>query len=128
MLDVTSSTESSDEPQDSADIWNKSPEFKAVKSKLAQLRNKFSAEADLLNVSETSGAVQQSAPGFDAMALQRESIFHATRLPSLTSSELGAFYKYLCLENMQLPAASTTVPLASWLTNRAAVQTPAYLS
>ncbi|KAF2464540.1 uncharacterized protein BDR25DRAFT_271517 [Lindgomyces ingoldianus] len=110
MLDVTSSTENSNESQDSSEIWKNSPECKAMKSKLAQLRKKFSAGTDLLDGSDTSDAVQQSTPGFDAMALQR------------------AFYKYHCLENMQLRAASPTDPVVSWLTNGAVLHPPAYLS
>ncbi|KAF2648716.1 hypothetical protein K491DRAFT_783877 [Lophiostoma macrostomum CBS 122681] len=118
MLDVTSSTENNSDSQHWSEIWEKSPECKATKSKLAQLRRKFSERADLL---EGSVTVQQSTPGFDAMALQR------------------AFYKYYWLENMQLPAASPTDPFASWLSNGAALQLhtppavhlhtpPAYLS
>lgn len=119
MLDVTSSTENNSDTQDWSEIWEKSPECKATKSKLAQLRRKFSERADLLDGSVT---VQHSTPGFDAMALQRKSTISATRLSSLTYSNPGAFYKYYWVENMQLPAASPTDPFASWLTNGAALQ------
>jgi hypothetical protein len=69
MLDITSSTENNSDSQDWSEIWKKSPECKATKAKLAQLRSKFSKGADLLDGSAT---VQQSTPGFDAMALQRK--------------------------------------------------------
>lgn len=122
-LDVTSSKET----RDWSEIWNKSPESKATKSKLSQLRKKFSATADLADGLDSSNAVRQSAPGFDAMALQRKFIL-ATRFGPLTHSIIGAFYKYLHLEKMQLPAAYPTDVSASWLTNGAAVLPPAYLS
>jgi energy-coupling factor transporter ATP-binding protein EcfA2 len=127
-LDVTSSTEGSKEIQDWSEIWNKSPECKAMKKKLAQLRNKFSATADLVNGPDTSDAVHPSAPGFDAVALQRKSTMSAMQVLSLTHSAIGAFYKYLHLERMQVPAAYPMDVSASWLTNGATVLPPVYPS
>jgi ABC-type multidrug transport system ATPase subunit len=127
-LDVTSSTENSEEAQDWSEIWSKSPECKTMKSKLVQLKKKFSATTDLVDGPDTSDAVHQSAPGFDAKALQRKSTVSATGFLSLTHDLIGAFYKYLQLENMQLPAAYPTDMSASWLTNGAAVLPPASLS
>ena len=126
MLDITSSTENSNVSQDSSEIWKKSAECKAVKSKLAHLREKFSAGTDLLNGSDTSDAIERSTLGFDAMALQRKSRLSALRLSSLAYGDLGAFYKYRCLENMQLPSASLTDPFGSWLTNGTILHQPAY--
>lgn len=128
MLDVTSSAENADESQDASEIWKKSPECKATKSKLAQLKKKFSATAELLADSEIAVATQESTPGFDAVALQRKSTISATKLSSLAHNYLGAFYKYHLLENMKLPAAPSADPFASWLTNGPGLHTPAYLS
>ncbi|OAG03327.1 uncharacterized protein CC84DRAFT_1220197 [Paraphaeosphaeria sporulosa] len=109
-LDVTSSTEHSDETQDWSEVWNKSQECKATKSKLAQLKKKFSATAEQVDGPVTSDAADPSAPGFDALALQR------------------AFYKYIQLEKMQLPSVYPTDASASSFTNGATVPPPAYLS
>lgn len=65
MLDVTSSSD------DYSEIWKASPERKAIKSKLAQLKKKFSASAELEEGSDTSTAAQQPTAKFDALALQR---------------------------------------------------------
>ena len=78
LLDVTSSTDNSDS-QNWAEIWDKSPECKATKSKLAQLKKKFSKSADVLDSSVT---VQPSTPRFDATALQRKSILSVSDLHS----------------------------------------------
>ncbi|KAL6149993.1 hypothetical protein ACJQWK_02455 [Exserohilum turcicum] len=67
MLDVTSSSE------DYSEIWKTSPERKAIKSKLAQLKKKFSVRADLLDGSDRSNAVPQTTTVSDALALQRTS-------------------------------------------------------
>jgi ABC-type multidrug transport system ATPase subunit len=73
MLEITGSIADSDGPQDWSEIWNNSPERKAMKSKLVHLKEKFSERLELVNGLSTSDALQQSAAGFDAMALQRES-------------------------------------------------------
>ncbi|KAL5443710.1 hypothetical protein PMIN06_008623 [Paraphaeosphaeria minitans] len=108
-LDVTSSTENFEESQDWPEIWNKSQECKATKSKLAQLKKKFSAAAEQVDSPGTLDATDPSAPGFDSLDLQR------------------TFYKYLQLEKMQLPAANPTDASAPWLTNGPAVISAAYL-
>lgn len=127
MLDISSSTENSTDSRDLSEIWKKSTECKAVKSKLAHLREKFVVGADPLDGFDTSDAVQKASLEFDAMALQRKSTISALKPSSLAYSDLGAFYKYRCLENMQLPAASPTNPFGSWITNGATFQQPAYL-
>jgi hypothetical protein len=113
VLDVTSSTEKSNDSQDLSESWEKSPECKTIKKKLAHLREKFPGSADLLDGSNAPDAVQQSTPGFDAMALQRKSKCLVTRQLSYAYGDLGAFYKYRCLENMKLPAASPIDHFAS---------------
>lgn len=67
MLDVTSSGE------DFNEIWKASPERKAIKSKLAQLKKKFSAGQDLEVASDVSKPVEQTTTKFDALTLQRKS-------------------------------------------------------
>lgn len=73
MLEITGSIADSDGPQDWSEVWNNSPERKAMKSKLAHLKEKYPERLEVVNGLSTSDAVQQSAAGFDAMALQRES-------------------------------------------------------
>lgn len=73
MLEVTASAADSDGPNDWQQIWNSSPECKAVKSKLLHLKDKFADSMGLGNGLSLSEALQQSATGIDAIALHRES-------------------------------------------------------
>ena len=73
MFEVTGSSADSDSPQDWSETWNNSPERKAVKSKLLQLKEKFSGQLESVNGLSSSDTIQQSVAEFDVMDLQRES-------------------------------------------------------
>lgn len=71
MLEITNSKD----PQDWSEVWNNSPERKAMKAKLLHLKEKFSEPLELADSLSTSDTVQLSVAGFDALALERESKF-----------------------------------------------------
>jgi len=78
MLEISGWAADSDGLKDWSEIWNNSPEFKAMKSKLFHLKARFSERLEAVNGLTTCDSLQQSAAGFDAIALQRESglLFH----------------------------------------------------
>ncbi|KAE9991797.1 hypothetical protein EG327_010993 [Venturia inaequalis] len=88
MLEITDSTDGSGNSHDWSQIWNDSPERKAMKAKLVHLKSKFSQSPELSDSSSTSDTATASANAIDALALER--IFH----------------KYLFLEDIQLPPDS----------------------
>ncbi|KIW83142.1 hypothetical protein Z517_02386 [Fonsecaea pedrosoi CBS 271.37] len=73
VFEVTGSTADSDSPHDWPETWKNSPERKAVKGKLLQLKEKFAAQPESVNDPSSSDTIQQSVAEFDVMDLQRES-------------------------------------------------------
>lgn len=59
--------------QDWSEIWNNSPERKAMKMKLLHLKEMPWEPLESIDDVSTSDTVQRSVAGFDAMALERES-------------------------------------------------------
>ncbi|KAF2420724.1 P-loop containing nucleoside triphosphate hydrolase protein [Tothia fuscella] len=110
MLEVTSSATDADGAQDWSETWVNSPEFKAVKSKLAHLKEKFSEKEELTNGHTTSDTHDQPAVAINAIDLQR------------------TYYKYLKLENIDTPAELKKPDLCRCcLTSHASANRPAYL-
>ncbi|KAJ9636210.1 hypothetical protein, variant 1 [Exophiala oligosperma] len=85
VFEVTGSNADSDSPQDWSETWNNSPERKAVRKKLLQLKEKFAGQLESVNDPSASDIIQQAVAQLDVRDLQR------------------TYYKYLFLEKMQLP-------------------------
>lgn len=72
MLEITDTTDGSGNSHDWSQIWNDSPERKAMKAKLVHLKSKFSQSPELSDSSSTSDTSTASANAIDALALERE--------------------------------------------------------
>jgi hypothetical protein len=129
MLEITGSTADSEGQQDWSEIWKDSPERQAMKRKLSHLKERFSGRLDLGSSLSTSDTVQESATALDAIELQRElELSFVISFLGIFNTSPGTFYKYLFLENIQVPLHSPKSDACRcWLTNNASVRRPAYL-
>lgn len=73
VFEVTGSNADSDSPQDWSETWNNSPERKAVRKKLLQLKEKFAGQLESVNDPSASDIIQQAVAQLDVRDLQRES-------------------------------------------------------